>query len=147
MSRTEQNYQSDQTGLQFNSLFEHTGSVRELYISLHFIQNTDTDEHSRSHPLAGAWHVWSCTVAINMYVGMHALRSNTATIWHLAVRPDEKEWRLCVSPPDLPRRNKQFFTDNKSCRALGSWINGFKNTRDRWSFALPVQHKMDLAAG
>lgn len=41
-SLTDQNYQSNQTRLHFNSLFEHTGSVRELYISLHFIQNKDT---------------------------------------------------------------------------------------------------------
>lgn len=73
---TEQNYQSNQTGPQFNSLFEHTGSVRELYISLHFIQNTDTDKHSRSHPLTGTRHIQACTVAINMYVGMHTLGSN-----------------------------------------------------------------------
>lgn len=73
---TEQNYQSNQTGAQLNSVFEHTGSVRELYISLHFIQNTDTDKHSRSHPLTGARHIQACTAAINMSAGMHRLGSN-----------------------------------------------------------------------
>lgn len=58
-----------------NRLFEHTGSVRELYISLQFIQNTDMDEHSCSHPLTGTRHIQACTVAINMYLGMHTLRS------------------------------------------------------------------------
>lgn len=133
MSLTEQNYQSHQTGLQFNSLFEHTGSVRELYISLHFIQNTDTDEHSHSHPLTGAWHIRSCTVAINMYVGMHALGSDAARIRHLAIRPNEqleREWGLCMSPSDLPKGIKQFFTDNKSCRALGRRLGGWE-TRQR----------------
>lgn len=80
MLLTEQNYQSHQTGLQFNSLFEHTGSVREIYISLHFIQTTDTDEHSRSHPLTGTRRIRSCTVAINVFVGMHALGSNAVRI-------------------------------------------------------------------
>lgn len=107
---------------QFNSLFEHTGSVRELYISLHFIQNTDTDKHSRSHPLTGARHIQVCTVAINMYVGMHTLGSNAVrNASHGKARwaALEMERRLYVSPSEFPKGNKHFFTVNKSCRALG----------------------------
>lgn len=57
---TDQNYQSNHTGLHFNSFFffEHTGSVRELYINLHFIQNKDTaNRHSCFHLMTGTQHI------------------------------------------------------------------------------------------
>lgn len=137
MSLTEQNYQSHQTGLQFNSLFEHTGSVRELYISLHFIQNTDTDEHSHSHPLTGAGHIRSCTVAINMYVGMHALGSDAARIRHLAVRPNEQRWRGNEdSARFLQTSQKETNNSLQTISHAGPWEGGWGDGRHRGEIVL-----------
>lgn len=97
MSLTDRNHQTNQTRLCFNSLLEHTGSVRELYVSL---QNKDTggkqralrfsshdspsarsDMQTRTHSHSSE-HTHTLSLALNTGVTVR----NAAQL----VRPDEK---------------------------------------------------------